>query len=600
MIDVLDIDLDAEQGAVGYPAWVDAAPPAIMAGYSYRDYQLRSFQAIPDAFRKGFRAPLVVQATGTGKTVAFSYITAKVVAAGGRVLIIAHQRKLLEQAQDKLKAAAGIESAFEIGQDRASPFDCVVLATVQTLSRATRLEGWARDHFDLLIVDECHRSAAKSFRTILDHFTCPRMGVTATADRGDGKSLGEIYDTVAFEFGLLEAVRGGWLVRPVVKTLPLEIDLKGVKTSRTSQGSDYDLIEVSHRIAPFLGEIAREIKANTQDRAQGMIFLPSVETSRMMADALNDVGIEAMFVSGECASRKEFASRYQGTEENDQDWKVEAFKRGEFRVLVNAMLLIEGFDHDAVDWISVLRPTKIRALYVQAAGRAARPLTEIVPALNAAATPEERREIIAKSRKPNMLILDFLWLTEKLDLIAPVSLVSKDPRIAEMAAKKAKDGDLLDIEESAQRDLLKSLEKAAAKNAGKKAKTLDPLALAVSLKMEDLAHYEPKEKWEFGAPSRAQLEVLAKNQIDVSQVHTAGMASQILNRLHLRRQQGLCSVKQMTFMERHGVTDAAWKTAEEARKFMLSKLSGWKQRKTYNSTPRPAAHAHATPSLPLS
>lgn len=596
--DILDIDLDAAE-APGVPAWVDAAPPAIMAGYSYRDYQLRSFVAIPEAFRKGFRAPLVVQATGTGKTVAFSFIAAKVVASGGKVLVIAHQRKLLEQAEQKLKAAAGIECAYEIGDDRASPFDCVVLATVQTISRASRLRGWGCDHFGLLIVDECHRSMAKSFRTVLDYFTCPRIGFTATADRGDGQSLGTIYDTVAFEFGLLEAVRGGWLVRPIVKTLPLEIDLKGVKTSRTSQGSDYDLAEVSHRIEPFLRQIAEQIKTNVQGRAQGMVFLPSVQTARMMAEALSAEGISAMFVSGDCASSREYAARYQGTEENDQDWKVEAFKRHEFKVLCNAMLLIEGFDHDEVDWVSILRPTKIRALYVQAAGRAARPLNAIVPALNAAASPEERRGIIAASKKPNMLILDFLWLTEKLDLIAPVSLVNKDPRIAEMAAKKGKDGDLLDIEETAQRDLLKSLEKAAAKNAGKKAKTLDPLALAVSLKAEDLAHYEPKEKWEFGAPSVAQLEVLAKHQIDISKVHTAGMASQILNRLHLRRQQGLCSMNQMTFLEKLGVKDAAMKTADEAARIITRQLSEWKKGHASKPTHHSAAHAKPSDSIPL-
>jgi len=446
------------------------------------------------------------------------------------------------------------------------------------------LEGWAKDHFDLVIIDETHRAAAKSYMTIINHFTGRLLGVTATADRGDGQSLGHIYEKCVFEFGLLEAVRGGWLVRPIVKTLPLEIDLKGVKTSRTSQGSDYDLTEVSHRIEPFLGEIARLMAENTRDRKQGVVFMPSVATARMMRDALLNVGMNAEYVSGDCPDRSEKISRYA---------------RGEIDVIINAMLLIEGWDHDAIDWICVLRPTKIRGLYVQAVGRGTRTLKHIIPAINAAATPEERREIIAKSAKPTLLILDFLWLTEKLDLIAPVSLVCKDPRIAEMAAKKAKDGDLLDIEELAQRDLLKSLEKAAAKNAGKKAKTLDPLALAVSINAEDLAHYQPKEKWEYGAPSKAQLEVLAKHQIDVSKVHTAGMASQILNRLHMRRQAGLCSVKQMTFMERHGVTDAAWKTAEEAKRFMLSKISGWKNRKSLKPTPRPAASANFHASLPL-
>jgi superfamily II DNA or RNA helicase len=580
MIDVLDIDLDAEEA----PAW--ATSPAVVSagGWTYRDYQHKAFAAIDEAFAEGLRRILLVLATGLGKTVVFTYIANKVVSAGGKVLIIAHSEELLDQAADKLRDSTGLEAVKEKAGERASPFDSVVVASVQTLSRASRLEGWAKDHFDLVIIDETHRAAAKSYMTIINHFTGRLLGVTATADRGDGQTLGHIYEKCVFEFGLLEAVRGGWLVRPIVKTLPLEIDLKGVKTSRTSQGSDYDLTEVSHRIEPFLGEIARLMAENTRDRRQGIIFMPSVATARMMRDALQGQGLNAEYVSGECADRAD---------------KIEAFKAGRTAILINAMLLIEGFDHDAVDWICVLRPTKIRGLYVQAVGRGTRTLKHIIPAINAAATAEERRDLIAKSAKPTLLILDFLWLTEKLDLIAPVSLVSKDPRVAQMAAKKGKDGDLLDIEELAQRDLLKSLEKAAAKNAGKKSKTLDPLALAVSLKAEDLAHYEPKEKWEYGAPSKAQLEVLAKHQIDVNQVHTAGMASQILNRLHLRRQQGLCSVQQMTFLEKLGVKDAAMKTADEAARIITKQITGWKHRKPSTSTARPAAHANHSDSLPL-
>lgn len=555
MIEVLDIDDDVFAPSL----------PAPSSGWTYRDYQRRCFDAIDDAWLAGLRSVIIVLATGLGKTVVFSYVAKKITERGGKVLILAHSEELLDQAAEKLLDSTGVEAAKEKANDRATPWDSIVLASVQTLSRKTRLDGWAPDHFELIITDECHRGMAKSYRTIYDHFTgAKKLGVTATADRGDGQALGEIYEKCVFEFGLLEAVRAGWLVRPIVRTMPLEIDLKGVKTSRTSQGADYDLGEVSHRITPFLGEIARLMAENTKGRKQGVVFMPSVETARMMRDALLNAGMNAEYVSGECPDRTE---------------KIERFKAGEIQVLINAMLLIEGFDHDAVDWICVLRPTKIRALYVQAAGRGTRPLKSIIKALNAAGSDEERREIIAKSEKPTLLILDFLWLTEKLDLIAPVSLVCKDPRVAEMAAKKAKDGDLLEIEASAQRDLLKSLEKAAAKNAGKKGKTLDPLALAVSLKTEDLSHYEPKEKWEFGAPSVAQLEVLAKNRIDISKVHTAGMASQILNRLHLRRQQGLCSVGQMQFLEKLGIKDAALKTAAEAKAITLRQLSDWKNRR---------------------
>lgn len=524
--------------------------------------------------------------TVTHNTVAFTYLTQLVVAAGCKVLIIAHAEELLDQAADKLERSTGLKAAKEKANHRASLYDSVVVASVQTLSRPQRLQGWPANHFDLIIVDECHRSRAKSYETVLGYFTGPVLGVTATADRGDKQSLSTIFEKCAFEYNLLDAVRDGWLVRPIAKTLPLEIDLKGVKSTRTSAGSDYDLAEVSHRIEPFLGEIARLMKEETEDRGQGIVFTPSVATARMMQDALIAQGITAEYVSGECADRAE---------------KIARFKGKYTRVLVNAMLLIEGFDHDAVDWVSVLRPTKIRGLFVQAVGRTTRPLTSILPKLNAAANAEERRAIIANSFKPNCLILDFLWLTEKLDLIRPVDLVARNEAVGKKAAEKPQDGDLIELEAAADRDLLKSLEKAAAKNAGRKGRTIDPLALAVSIKAEDLQHYQPTEKWEFKAPTAEQLKRLTKARMDVSAIHTAGMASKVISVLDQREKLGLCSPGQMQFLEKLGleelhklgIENPSLATAEQARKIVIRKTMQWRTGKHFKS----AKSASATPNL---
>lgn len=528
--------------------------------WTYRNYQLRSFEAVDRAF-DSHHSILVVQATGTGKTVLFCYVAKQTVNAGGKVLILAHSEELLDQAADKLLRSTGLVAVKEKASERATAYDSVVVASVATLRRESRLKGWAPDHFAKIIIDEAHRSKAKSYEIILSYFTGKKLGVTATADRGDKKSLADIYQTVAFEFSLLDAVHDGWLVRPVAETIPLKIDLKGVKTARTGQGSDYDLTEVSHRIAPFLGEIGRQLAVRAVGKGQGIVFLPSVETARMMAEALVAAGINAEYVSGDCENRTE---------------KIEAFKNGDTTVICNAMLLIEGFDHDAIGWVCVLRPTKIRALYVQAVGRGTRPLNSIVPHLNDAPDAATRKALIKSSAKPVLYIFDFLWLTEKLDLIAPANLVTNNPKVAAKIAEEGVDGDLIELAEDADRDLLKALEKATAEHKNKKGRMIDPLELAVSLKAEDLKTYEPKERWEFKAPSTGQLDAIGKAGIDVSTITTAGMASKVLDKLKQRQQLGLCTVKQMSFLERMGIPEASTYKFEQASAIITQKMQGYK------------------------
>lgn len=535
--------------------------------WTYRDYQDQCCDNVISAWAE-FKRLLVVLATGTGKTVIFTRLTKREVDLGGRVLILAHSSELLDQAADKLERSTGLVAAREKGSDSAALSDRVVVASIQTLARDARLHGWPPGHFSLIIVDEAHRTLAKSYLKILEYFAGARvLGVTATADRGDKKNLSAFYEHMPFQFGLLPAVHAGWLVRPRVHEIPLQIDLtQHNATEKLFTGGDYDLGFVSHRIAPFLTQIAKHIAAETADRQQGVIFLPSIETAAMMADALQACGINADYVSGECSNREE---------------KIADFKAGKIRVLCNAMLLIEGFDHDRVDWICMLRPTKIRSLYAQAVGRGTRPLNEIVPHINAARTPEERRAIIAGSKKPNLKILDFLWLTDQLDLVSPYQLVARSAAVAEQMRKGTvlMQGDLIDMEEQADRDLLASLEKAVVRNKKKKGRVIDPLELAVKLHDDELANYEPSSRWEFQPPTKDQEKLLAEAGIDAAKVRTAGLAYKIIQKSQAREKLGLCTFRQMSFFEKMGYKDVAFWTREHATQLQRARFKRWSKKK---------------------
>ncbi len=541
----LEIDLD-EDG------------PAAAPLMRLRPYQTDCIAAVHAGWSEATRQ-LVVMSGGCGKTVVFANIARDEVAKGGKVLIIAHTDELLEQAIDKLRRSTGLEADKEKANDHASPFASVVIASVQTLTRDNRLTEFADDHFSLVIVDECHRSLSKSYLKIIYYFhfgaaslapdwVMPEvgeiyqhkariLGVTATASRGDKRDLGELYQKIAFEYGLLEAVRDGYLVKPIVKNIPLQIDMRGVKISRAGgQGSDFDLSEVTQRIAPILKEVARQIAIHAPT-LKTVVFTPSVETARMLSEALRDEGMNASFVSGACS---------------DRDEKIDAFRgAGPGTVLANALLVVEGFDVPDITGVCILRPTKIWSFFVQAAVRGTRTLTGLIDHLD---TREDRLAAIAASAKDSFTILDFLWLSDRIDLIQPVDLVATKPAIRKaMIASGATD--LVAAEGIAERDLLKSLAAAAKKHARKQARTIDPIALSVSLGDASLASYEPETTWDSLKPTEGQISFLQKHGIDTSKIGCKGLASKVINRVISRLKHNLATPRQLSLMMQLGLDE---------------------------------------------
>jgi superfamily II DNA or RNA helicase len=522
-----------------------------------RGYQLRCLDAIREGWKQ-WRRQFVEQATGCGKTFQAAIAAKEEVEAGGKVLFIAHTEELIDQAIREIEASTGISCGKEKAESHATLFNKIVVASVQTLCRESRLSGWPKDHFTLIIVDECHRGAAVSYTTILDYFDSAKvLGFTATADRGDHKDLAEVFDNRADKFDLRDAVADGWLVRPVVKTLPVKIDMRGVTTKRTPQGNDYDPEEVARRIQPIINALVAEIAKEIGDR-RTVIFLPSIMLSRLAAEAFCKLGVRAQFVSGECPDRTE---------------KMQRLRNGDVQVTMNAMLLTEGFDDPWISCICVLRLTKIRGLLAQCVGRGTRPLKAIIPALNAEPSPTERQLIIQRSAKPNMLILDPLWLTDTLSLVRPTDLVVSNTAIAEHAKGMNQQGDLLDLADMAGRDYLKALAKRMKEVQNRKARVIDPLAFAVQTKDEDLETYEPSSRWEMVGVSPEQAKLLTNLGIDVTKVTSKGYASMLITKLLARRKANMSSVQQMSFLARLGVHDTDKLTHAEAKARIDSRLA---------------------------
>lgn len=544
---------------------------AHVSEYSMRPYQAACVEAVREAW-KTYSRVLAVLATGTGKTVIFSQIAKEEVDAGGKVLILAHTDELLEQARDKLWRSTGIDADKEKASDNASPHAKVVVASIQTISRDARLLGFSDDHFSLIICDESHRALAKGYQRVLRYFhfgaeslvdgwVMPEpstpyvhkarcLGVTATADRGDGRSLGEFYQQCVYNYGMLEACRDGYLVRPIVKNVPIKIDLKRrFKGERIVTGGDYNAGFLAERMAPFMNTIARAIAEHAKDR-KTVCFLPSVECARMLSSAMAIHGLDASFVSGACL---------------DRDEKIADFHaKGNGAAIANAMLLTEGWDCPDASCICVLRPTKIRSLFTQCVGRATRTLPGVIDELE---TRDERLAAIAASAKPDMMILDFLWLTDTLDLIQPVDLVTTQP---EVRAKIVEIGleDLIQGEAEA-RDLLAALEKATAKNKNKAVRVIDPLKWAVSLGDAKLSSFTPTEAWEMDPPTEPQKKILARFHMDASKIATKGLAQRVIGILFNRSDLKLATPAQLNFLKALGIDEMTRATVTQREASIL-------------------------------
>ena len=510
-----------------------------------RPYQIEAVDSILKSWEDGKNKVVLSMATGVGKTVVFSKVVEKRTTNGSRALIIAHRDELLTQAVDKIKLTTDIDSAMEkasstgVGSDKK-----VVVASVQTLSNDKRLYKYPSDYFETIVVDEAHHTLADSYLKILNHFdTAKVLGVTASCDRGDKRSLGEYYEAIAYEYGMRQAIKDGYLSPIKAQMIPLELDISNVSLSK----GDYALNEVGSALTPYLNQIALEMVKYCQSR-KTVVFLPLVKISQDFCELLNLHGLSAVEVNGNSKDREKI---------------LQDFHNGEYQVLCNSMLLTEGWDEPAVDCIVILRPTKVRALYQQMVGRG----TRLYPG------------------KKDLLLLDFLWMTQKHNLCHPASLICESDELADKVMEKVTNSaskiDILDAEKAVERDIIlekeEALKKQLEENKKKKRQAVDPIEYALSIAAADLVGYEPVMMWEQAPASQKQLDALEKWGIDVSTITSAGMASVLLERLFERADLTLATPKQIRKLEKYGFYHVGEWEFDKASK-MISLIAGnnWK------------------------
>jgi superfamily II DNA or RNA helicase len=296
-----------------------------------RPYQQECIDSIPNS-----GSYLIQMATGLGKTVTFANVPHS-----GKMLILSHREELVRQPLKYFNCSTGIEMSTT-----KSNGEEVISASVQSLVR--RLDRFSPDEFDIIITDEAHHAAAKTYRKIFSHFKSRlHLGFTATPNRSDSVRLDDIYQDIIFQRDLRWGIENDYLSDIYCKRVNIGFDLSAVRT----QHGDYAPGELDKAMDGTADAIAEAYR----DHAKGatLIFAVSVDQVNQIVDRIPG----AVAVTGETKNRSDI---------------IEAFSKREIPCLVNCMVFTEGTDIPLVETVIIARPTQSDSLYAQMVGRGLR------------------------------------------------------------------------------------------------------------------------------------------------------------------------------------------------------------------------------------
>lgn len=543
-----------------------------------REYQS---EAIGAAFFEWLdkQSTLIVLPTGTGKTVVAAEIINRV--QPKRTLFLAHREELIFQGARTIEKYTDLNCEIEMADlwAGANLWDgCpVVVSTIQTqiAGRAgnERMTRFDPDEFGLVVVDEAHRVTAKSYRKVLNHYKKnPELKIlclTATPDRADEEALGQMIDSVAYDYEILDAINDGYLVPIEQQMVTIEgLDFSSVRTTAGDlNGADLAAVMEAEKNLQGIAAASLEIIGDRRT----LVFTAGVKQAEMLCEIFN-------------RHRANMAGWVCGTTPKPERRDLlNRFSDGRTQVVVNCNCLSEGFDNPGVEVVIQARPTKSRSLYAQQCGRSTRPLAGVVDGLK---TADERKAAISASAKPSALIVDFVGNAGRHKLMTTADIlggkVSDEAieRAIEKAKREGKAVRMADELNKAERDIQREIEEHKRREAARKAHLVAKAQFsAVSVSPFDLFQIKPAKPrgWDKNkAVSEKMAGILRRMGVDPYSIPYA-QARQLCGEQIRRWEHKLCTVRQAACLSKHGYETKDMTFADANKLMDALKKNGWRR-----------------------
>ncbi|HLL74835.1 MAG TPA: DEAD/DEAH box helicase [Pyrinomonadaceae bacterium] len=539
-----------------------------------RDYQERAVSSVLKEWEE-HSSTLVVAATGTGKTQIFSEVIRRMQPC--RALVLAHREELIWQAVKRVEGF-GLDASVEMAELSAenhwwgaSP---VVVSTIQTqIAGRGRMRRFDPFDFNLLVIDEAHHATSPSYRRVIDYYRknsdLKILGVTATPDRADEQALGQVFESVAFDYEILDAIEAGWLVPVGQQLVTIEgLDFSGIRTT-AGDLNGADLAAVMEAEKNLHGIVSATLDIIGGRRT--LVFAVTVKQAERYAEIFN-------------RHRPGAADWVCGKTPKDQRHETfRKFGEGATQILVNVGVATEGYDNPGVEVVVMARPTKSRCLYSQMVGRSTRPLPGVVDGLP---TEAERRGAIAQSGKPSCLVIDFVGNAGRHKLMTAADILGgkvSEQAVQRVLFKAASEGRPVDVVEALNAEeqrLRAEAEERRLREAARRAHVIGRAQFSArEINPFDAFQLEPARVrgWDAGRQyTEKQAALLRKQGIDPSRVpYPQGV--QLIAELCRRWDKKLCTIKQANLLRKHGYETKDLAMAEASRLIDALAKNNWRR-----------------------
>ena len=314
---------------------------------------------------------LGVAPTGAGKTIMLSKVIGNFYEQNPnlRACVLAHRDELTAQNEEKFKWVNPDISTSIVDSYGKSWDGNVTFAMIQTLSRENNLKEMPP--VDLLVIDEAHHVTAPSYKNILEYARKVNpelkiLGVTATPERGDKSSLGEVFNNCCDQIKIGELILSGNLVRPVTFVIDMGNATEKLKALRTRGKGDYNESEVASILdsEPLNSEVIRHWREKAGER-KTVIFCSSVSHARNVMNSFNTAGISTALITGEMTKEQRAIV-------------FENMTKGMIQVIVNVAVLTEGWDYPPISCVVLLRQSSFKSTMIQMIGRGLRTIDPVI------------------------------------------------------------------------------------------------------------------------------------------------------------------------------------------------------------------------------